>query len=88
MRSIHDQSASTLFSTRPVAARLLLAPVLALVLATGVATTAAAFPEQPGGNVAKGCAAVIAHTATGLANASPTAAAITLALLADACAGG
>jgi hypothetical protein len=77
---------------RLTAARLLLAPALALALAAAVATTAAAdggpgttFPEQPGGNVASGCAAVIAHTTTGLANASPAAVGITGALLADAC---
>ena len=93
MRSTHDHVPSPMSSMRSNTARLLPASVLALALAAGIATSAAAggpgsgFPEQPGDNVARGCAAVTAHTTTGLANASLTAVGITTSLLADACGG-
>jgi hypothetical protein len=46
------------------------------------------YPEQPGTNVAGGCAAVVANSGTGIANRSPTALDIALGLVLDACLGG
>jgi len=73
--------------------RRLIAGVAALALFAAVASPAAAdqgppgstFPEQPGTNVATGCAAVLANTGTGEANMSAGATAITTGLIVDAC---
>lgn len=46
------------------------------------------FPEQPGGNVQTGCAAVLSNPGATTAPASPTATAITTGLLQDACSPG
>jgi hypothetical protein len=43
------------------------------------------FPEQPGANVATGCAAVTANVGTGITNDSDTAFAIQSSLITDAC---
>ena len=43
------------------------------------------FPEQPGTNLATGCAAVLANTGTGISNDSDTAFAIQTGLINDAC---
>lgn len=46
------------------------------------------FPEQPGTNPQQGCAALVSHPGALSAPRSPTARAITNALLGDACFGG
>jgi hypothetical protein len=73
--------------------------IAALMAATSSAALADAgapgttFPEQPGANPATACANLITNPGTGLvggasgAHISPTAAAITMALLADGCFG-
>jgi hypothetical protein len=77
--------------------------VLTVLFSAGLmlVTTAAAladppgtnFPEQPDGNVANACANVLANPGSGTGgaagqNASPTALAITGAIVVDACFGG
>lgn len=48
-------------------------------------TPGTTFPEQPGGNVQRGCAAVLSNPGVTTAPASTTATAITTGLLQDAC---
>jgi hypothetical protein len=43
------------------------------------------FPEQPGANVQRGCAAVLSNPGATTAPASPTATAIVTGLIQDAC---
>jgi hypothetical protein len=73
-------------------AGVLLAAVPGTVLADA-GNPGGTFPEQPGTNVQGGCTAVTTNPGTGAGgqasqNGSPTASAITTALLTDACFGG
>jgi hypothetical protein len=69
-------------ATGALSAMLVLSAGPALADAGAPGTT---FPEQPGTNVATACAAVGAHTGTGVASMSGTATGITGGVFSDAC---